>query len=111
MGTVGRNQPHRQELDETRRNKKMCRKTEDAGETLGQDDNHTGGCQKSCHFDQVGFQAMKMKPHPEKTLSMSHIFLPCVHNALSAESLQIQSFCQPFLTCFTKISSLSLGHC
>merc|ERR1712217_921661 len=29
--------------------KKMCRKTEDAGETLGQDDNHAGGCQKSCH--------------------------------------------------------------
>ena len=84
----------------------MCRKTEDAGETLGQDDNHAGGCQKSCHFDQVGFQAMKMKPHPEKALSMSHIFLQCVHNALSAESLQVQAFCQPFLTCFTNIFSL-----
>merc|ERR1712107_716112 len=56
MGTVGRNQPDRQELDLTRRDKKMCRKTEGAGETLGQDDNHAGGCPKSCHFDQVRLQ-------------------------------------------------------
>merc|ERR1711899_352135 len=78
MGTVGRNQPHRQELDETRRNKKMCQKTEDAGETLGQDDNHAGGCQKSCHFHQVGLQAMKMKPRPRKGLvHVSHIPTMC----------------------------------
>merc|ERR1712012_1440346 len=106
MGTVGRNQPRRQELDATRHDKKMCRKTEDAGETLGQDDNHARGCQKNCHFDQVGFQAMKMKPHLEKALSMSHIFLPCVHNALSAESLQVQALLSAILDLFTKISSL-----
>merc|ERR1712062_563989 len=63
MGTVGRNQPHRQELDETRRNEKMCRKTEDAGETLGQDDNHAGGCQKSCHSDQVRLQREPEQPY------------------------------------------------
>merc|ERR1712107_640312 len=61
--TVGRNQPHRQELDQTSRNKKMCRKTEDARETLGQDDNHAGGCQKSCHFDQVRLQREPEQPY------------------------------------------------
>merc|ERR1712012_857153 len=61
--TVGRNQPHRQELDQTRRRKKMCRKTEDARETLEQDDNHAGGCQKSCHFDQVRLQREPEQPY------------------------------------------------
>merc|ERR1712107_944131 len=63
MGTVGRDQPHRQELEPTRRSKKMCRKTEDAGETLGQDDNHARGCQKSCHFDQVRLQREPEQPY------------------------------------------------
>merc|ERR1712203_442291 len=61
--TVGRNQPHRQDLDQTRRRKKMCRKTKDARETLGQDDNHAGGCQKSCHFDQVRLQREPEQPY------------------------------------------------
>merc|ERR1711963_625075 len=42
---------------------KMCLKTEDAGETLGQDDNHAGGCQKSCHFDQVRLQREPEQPY------------------------------------------------
>merc|ERR1712038_714922 len=42
---------------------KMCRKTEDAGETLGQEDNHAGGCQKSCHFDQVRLQREPEQPY------------------------------------------------
>merc|ERR1712013_390255 len=46
-----------------RRSKKMCRKTEDAGETLEQDDNYAGGCQKSCHFVQVRLQREPEQPY------------------------------------------------
>merc|ERR1712211_44257 len=49
--------------NQTRRNKKMCKKTEDAGETLGQDDNYAGRCQKSCHFDQVRLQREPEQPY------------------------------------------------
>merc|ERR1712107_963371 len=62
MGAVGRNQPHRQELDETRRNKKMCRKTEDAGRPWGTMTTMQGGAKRAATSIRFAFRGNRSNP-------------------------------------------------
>merc|ERR1712004_14460 len=56
MGTVGRNQPHRQELDETRRNKKCVEKQKMPGRPWGKMTTMQGGAKRAATSIRFAFR-------------------------------------------------------